>query len=228
MTDSDNEVDDEYEVIENKERGCGFLENDKVYLKSEFHKQGELPPFIRLHNPLPFKEGHFRGYKMFPGIRFELINQLEYNYPEEWEDHIDRLKNHEELGEHMGEMKSATTHDLIMWVGESYYSQPEDFIGECLEQGLNKAIPVSKKNKPPTIDEGRTRVFILHPNATEDDEPGLIGYSYITRIVYTRPEDGNVPKWAQDYSKAGYFDIVDAGPEEERDENPNIESLDDL
>ncbi|NUC72585.1 hypothetical protein HTZ84_09730 [Haloterrigena sp. SYSU A558-1] len=40
--------------------------------------------------------------------------------------------------------------------------------------------------------------------------PGVIGYTYLTRVVYTEDEDGEVPKYIQDYEATGDLDIVKA------------------
>ena len=42
-------------------------------------------------------------------------------------------------------------------------------------------------------------------------QPGVIGYTYLTRVVYTEDADGNVPKYIQDYEATGALDVVKAG-----------------
>lgn len=44
--------------------------------------------------------------------------------------------------------------------------------------------------------------------------PGIIGYTYLTRVVYTEDEDGNVPQYVQDYEAMGDLDVVQIGDEE--------------
>ncbi|SEL19213.1 hypothetical protein [Haloferax larsenii] len=41
--------------------------------------------------------------------------------------------------------------------------------------------------------------------------PGVFGYTYLTRVVYTEDEDGEVPKYVQDYEATGELDIVKPG-----------------
>lgn len=41
--------------------------------------------------------------------------------------------------------------------------------------------------------------------------PGVIGYTYLTRVVYTKDADGNVPQYIQDYEATGSLDVVDVG-----------------
>lgn len=66
--------DDDYETIRNEERGCGFLDHGKGYLRSPPKgKGGVLPPFVKFDPPIPYLErSKFRGYEYFPGISFEL------------------------------------------------------------------------------------------------------------------------------------------------------------
>ncbi|UBF22658.1 hypothetical protein HRTV-25_gp77 [Halorubrum tailed virus 25] len=44
-----------------------------------------------------------------------------------------------------------------------------------------------------------------------DYVPGVFGYTYLTRVVYTEDADGNVPKYIQDYEATGALDVVDVG-----------------
>lgn len=128
--------------------------------------------------------------------------------------HIDRLRGDAD-GDHVGEMALANAHDLLMWIGKSNYPYPRDFIQETAERGLNRAIPLSKSNDPPDIKSGRTRVFTIHPRAfeapdehEEDYYPGIIGYAYVTRVVYTRPADDTIPGYVQKYIGEGSIDSV--------------------
>ena len=41
--------------------------------------------------------------------------------------------------------------------------------------------------------------------------PGVFGYTYLTRVVYTEDADGNVPKYIQDYEATGSLDVVKTG-----------------
>jgi hypothetical protein len=41
--------------------------------------------------------------------------------------------------------------------------------------------------------------------------PGLIGYTYLTRVVYTEDADGNVPQYIQDYEATGSLDVAKIG-----------------
>lgn len=45
----------------------------------------------------------------------------------------------------------------------------------------------------------------------KDYVPGVFGYTYLTRVVYTEDADGNVPKYIQDYEATGALDVVDVG-----------------
>lgn len=117
-------------------------------------------------------------------------------------------------GDHAGDVTAFASHDLYMHVGASYYETPEEFITEVEEQGLSKAIPVSQSQEPPRINPGRTRLFLVHPNATgeENDKAGVIGYVYLHRTVYTEDEEGRFPAWAKEYGRAREdMDLVHVG-----------------
>jgi len=53
--------------------------------------------------------------------------------------------------------------DLLMWVGEEHYPEPEDFAAECMRQGLSKRIALN--NIPEGIVPGQSRLFVIHPRA---------------------------------------------------------------
>lgn len=129
-----------------------------------------------------------------------------------------------------GSMPVASQTDLLMRAGESYYPEPEDYAEECRKHGLSKAIPVSANREPPTVVEGITRCWVLHPAAGSEDYGGaIIGYAYLGSPVFTEPEDGSVPNYIDEYDQNGRLDVVDvAEPEEptDNDENKNM-TLDD-
>lgn len=133
--------------------------------------------------------------------------------------HFLRLSTDSAGGDHAGEMAAFRSPDLFMHVGKSHYETPKEFIRECREQGLNKRIPMGSRSKPPVVSTGRTRCWLVHPNAipkreTEDNDeyiPGIIGYAYLTRVIYTEDDDGNVPQYVQEYADSGYMDIVEIG-----------------
>jgi hypothetical protein len=229
------------ETIENYERMCGFLKHDHGYLKSPpASERGLLPAFVRVEPEEKRLAPEWQGIRapmVFNGIQFERVNQdnLEFNpleYPEEKakenhidqgiysiggefpetevERHFDRLEYHAENTEHLGEQMSWKSPDLLMGVGESHYKQPEDFIEEVLKYGLSKGVSIDKHN-PINVMSGVTRLWLWHPNATENDRPGIIGYVYLSRLVYTEPEDGKVPNYIKEHEENGYLDIVEVG-----------------
>jgi len=103
-----------------------------------------------------------------------------------------------------------------MWVGESYYPTPQDFIDECHKYGLSKKIAVTKGGAPPTLWSGRTKLYIIHPKAIELGKdrflPRVIGYVYLNEVIYTHKKGVTDPKWVKDLAAAGQVDIVDIGP----------------
>lgn len=134
--------------------------------------------------------------------------------------HLDRMRVDSFDGrEHWGAIPAANSADLMMRVGKSYYDEPWDFIDETLELGLNKGISVHSNKAPPVIQPGRTRVWLIHPHACGEDMPGVIGFVYLTRTIYTQDKDGNVPQYAQEYADSGKLDVVDIGEPEPLDED---------
>lgn len=258
------------ELLPNPERGCGFLEEEKGYIRTDPVRGGDIPAFVTFDPPIPYKEGTLRSYQQFDGLGFQRsLGDDVTTVPNEddLQDLWNRLEGSED-GSHWGAITTAYAQDLLMWVGETYYDDPEDFVTEARQFGLSKGIPVSKRQGPPAINPMNTRVFLIHPTAfrvyeqpvtteTDDGEqvavtdedgetktekarvnyldddnqlgedgadkpvktiPGVIGYSYLTRVVWTAPSDGDIPKWAKQYQDTGQLDIVDVGepvPEDE-------------
>jgi hypothetical protein len=263
------------EELNNEERGCGHLDEGKGYLRSDVTAGGGiLPPMVEIPEGqrIPFKEEHFRTWKTFPGVQFELslikeaagiepegASPMEYvsalksggwDEGELWE-HLKRLTGSAHplnagVGgdDHYGTMRVAQANDIIMWVGETYYPHPEDFISETKARGLNKAISMSTRNPPPVINPGKTRLFLIHPKGIDNypetdeeelDEMGIeeedrytaaiIGYAYITRCIYTEDADGRIPDYIQRWEAANDLDVVSPGREisKEEMENESIE-----
>lgn len=162
--------------------------------------------------------------------------------PLEIDRHLGRLGNDYLLerptAQHLGGMRTARAHDLLMWVGESYYPEPDDFITECRSHGLSKAVPTSKNQDPPVILKGRTRCWVIHPNAVpsgrDDDgnptfEPGLVGYAYVTRVIHTAKTVNGEPKfpeWAEAAAAAGKMDLVKIGEREPAEAHENGSTID--
>jgi len=119
--------------------------------------------------------------------------------------HISRVLGYGETHEHAGTVPQFQTRDLFMHVGKSYYETPDEFIEEVYEQGLSKAIPVTESQEPPRIEKGLTRLYLVHPRAVYYEEsdsykPGIIGYVYLSRTIYTEDEKGRFPAWAEDHA----------------------------
>jgi hypothetical protein len=199
-------------VAQNPKRGCGHLKHGKGYIRSAPNAL-DLPTFVEIEPRLPFKEGHYRGFRHFPGIKFEMsvMDRVDYSPRSVVKQDFGRMYGIAD-GDHIGEMDVAQAQDLIMWVGKTYY-QPDEFIEEVRNLGLSKAIPLSKNQAPPTIVPGWTRVWCLHMNAIDGDRPGLLGYAPVGEVVYTEDADGQVPAWAQDYEATGDLVVAKVGDE---------------
>jgi hypothetical protein len=154
-----------------------------------------------------FTDGTLRDLK-------EVDGGFETDPPGEVFRHIARLVG-SATGDHAGDITAFHANDLYMHVGKSYYEDPGDFIREVRTQGLSKAIPVSESHAPPIINPGMTRVFLVHPRAIVDEDgdetAGIIGYVYLSRVVYTESKEGRFPNWAKDYARTGKLDLVQIG-----------------
>ena len=157
------------ELLPNPERGCGYLQESKGYIRTDPVRDpdGDIPAFVTFDKPVPYKEGTLRSYQNFDGLGFQRsLDSDEFStVPEDdlsklW----DRLEESED-GTHWGAITTAYAEDMLMWVGETYYDDPMDFVQEARRFGLSKAIPVSKRQGPPAINPMKTRVFLIHPTA---------------------------------------------------------------
>lgn len=206
-----------------------------------------------LLKPLPYKEDIGRGYnyaagtdvclalepdrEMVPAYRnyegalASLVQMGEYDSIEEvprneTERHIDRMRSETVSQSHWGQIDAMRSKDLLMRAGKTYYPTPKEYVDECLAYGLNKGINVNARQSPPAVNPGRTRCFIVHPHACGEDLAGVIGFAYLTRVVYTEDSDGEVPNYVEDYESGDHLDVVRPG-EREPAETPEPESGED-
>jgi len=217
------------ETIDNRERGCGHLRPNSCYVRSDVaalsSADGEIPRFVELDDPVEYRENNGKGaiipgFVHFPGVSFSLHYDAEgkTTTPEgDIPSHVERLGRFGFDGDHYGDITSAHSHDLLMSVGKTNWETPEDFVAETRDRGLNLKIGVSSNSPPPVIEPLRTRVWIIHPHGAGEDRPAIIGYSYLTRNVFTTgtkasDEDPDIPKWAENYAKTrDDLDVVDRG-----------------
>jgi len=195
------------ETIPNPKRGCGHLKDDSMYLRAEPGDMGILPQFVSFVQPIPYDGQHFRSAKKFNGLLWDMMNQCRTDPIMELTEYLKRINGHL-VDKHIipiGYDLSAKAFDLLMWVGKDYYPQPSDFINECKKHGICKRI---KKGAAPAIFPGFTRLFIIHPHGHGEDQPAVIGYSYLTRAIYTQPIKKPIPKWVQDMANLEQVSIV--------------------
>lgn len=276
----------QYDEVPNPVRGCGDLDHDSVYLRSDVSAfasaDGEIPAFVTFDRPIPYREGHFRTFKRVNGTEF-LLDATKHvtEQPEgEADAHRERVVNdipapvempEDEVLEYIKRVNSDATPedeeadflsspfldamnsmDLLMWVGQSYYETPEEFINEARTMGVSKKIPVTGAQAPPKIRPFRTRLFLIHPRAIgtgvdedgneldidpDDDDkadwddqefiPGIVGYSYLTRSVVTEQADGGYAKWAKRYEDQGLLNRVKIGEKIEKDDPDHPYNVDD-
>ena len=219
---------DERETIDNRERGCGHLKPTSAYVRTDVAAlsgpSGEIPRFVELDDPVEYREHTGKGaiipgWVAFPGNAFSLHYAADGRTTTpagDIHDHIERLSRYGFDGDHYGDITSARSIDLLMSVGKTNWETPDEFVDECVDRGLNLKIPVSDRQEPPVIEPLRTRCWVIHPHGCGEGRPGIIGYSYLTRTVFTTgtkatAEDPDIPAWAADYAAAGKFEVVDRG-----------------
>lgn len=235
------------ESIDNRERGCGHLKPNACYVRSDLAAlsapDGEIPPWVTFDDPIEYREHTGRGaiipgFKAFPGNSFTLHYAADgkTTTPEgDIHDHIERLDRFGLDGDHYADITSTRSIDLLMSVGKSNWDTPQDYIDEVRDRGLNLKIPVSNSQAPPVIEPLRTRVFVIHPDGCGEGRPGIIGYAYVTRNVFTTgtkatDDDPDIPGWAEDYAETRPdFQVVDRGePIAEEDiPDPNQSTIED-
>lgn len=216
------------ERIDNVERGCGFLKANKAYIRSDVdalsHPDGDMPRFVGLDNPVEYREATGQGaiipgYKRFPGTNFALAYDADgrTTTPDgDIGDHLSRLRDYGFGGSHFADMPSARSYDLLLSVGKSHWPDPDDYIVETRRRGLNLAIPTSQTQEPPVIRPLRTRAWVIHPHGAGENHPAIIGYAYLTRVVYTTgtnatADDPDVPGYVEDWATTDKADVVDRG-----------------
>lgn len=229
--------------IDNTERGCGHLQGNATYVRSDVEalssEDGEVPRFVELDEPVEFREYSGRGaiipgYQAFPGVAFSFAYANSGNTttpPGEVAAHFDRLRDDRLVGDHYGEMVPAQATDLLMSVGESHWPTPEAYVDECRDLGLNLRIPSSPNKEPPVINPMRTRCWVIHPSGAGDGRAGIIGYGVLTRVVHTTgadatEDDPDVSTYAEEWAETGRVDLVDAGEAIPDDEGEDEESPD--
>jgi len=205
------------ETISNPLRGCGHLVPKGLYLRSDLNPQGTLPSIVTYDEPIPYFESHFRGFRIINGLALDITLDKDTIPPRDIDHLINRLRSEPEyLAADVARVQGAWSADLLMWIGEIFYPTSESFIKEVRRHGLNKRIRTSQT--VPVVVPGLTRVYLMHPKAIAESEPGMIGYCYLTRVIWTRPVNQNTPKWIEELHKLGRLTVVDIGaPEGERD-----------
>lgn len=161
--------------VPDHERGCGTLDPDSTYLRSDVtafsSADGDIPTFVTFEQPIPYREGHFRTFKRINGDEY-LLNVTHSDYApagslaaDDVSAHIERAITDPAPETGTPGLTAMDSMDLLMHIGVSYYPKPEDFITEARTQGISKKIPVSGNQAPPLIRPFRTRLFLIHPRA---------------------------------------------------------------
>lgn len=230
------------ETLNNTKRGCGHLQHNAAYVRSDVNHPaysgagGDIPRFVALDDPVEYREYGDRGaiipgWKPFPGIAFgeAYRNDNRTTTPEAAiSEHHARLRERLSLnGDHYGAITAARAHDLLMSVGASHWPDPDEYIDECRRLGLNLKIPASPNRTPPVVNPMRTRCWVVHPNGLADGRAAIIGYSVLSRTIFTAgenatTEDPDIPKYAAEWAETGRVSLATPGDPV----NPEAESPD--
>jgi len=216
--------------ILNPHRGCGYLKHNAFYIRCEVEPYGKLPKFVWFDPVIPYLEPHFRGWSAFNGAAFEVANRPETMvigdasdvFGSELKRHLKRMRNRGKArSTGLPSEKNSLGHDpmpwqqdIVMWVGESYYDTPLQFVAEGIRYGFNKRIRIN--TTPPRIVPGSTKLYLLHSNArlgNGERGPALFGYCYITSVIYTIPEDGKIPQFIDELTKLDRVQPAHIGPQ---------------
>lgn len=228
------------EELDNQERGCGHLDHNAAYVRTDVGiTGGPIPRFVALDSPLEYREygGHgavIPGWERFPGMHFSraYLNEGGSTTPDGAITQYNRrvAGRLEYDGDHYGNITAARSHDLIMSVGATHWETPQEYINECREQGLNLKLPSGPTNEPPVVNPMITRCWVIHPHGYAKNRAGIIGYSVLTRVVYTTGpdatrDDPDIPGYAEDWATTGKVNL--ATPGEPQPEPDNGSTLDD-
>lgn len=212
--------------LDNPRRGCGHLKQNAMYLRADTHPDGTLPPFVCMVPAQPFVERHYRGWRPFQGLALCMAGagRRWRTEPAQDEDDLRARISAARLPDDIGHADLAWAPDLLMWVGADFYPTPEAFAEEARLHGVNKRIP--SVGEPPLVVPGVTRLFLAHPSAAGAGAPGVFGYTYLTRVVYTAGP-GPTPKWVHDLAARGRVGICQVGPEyDPAQSTPLLDGLD--
>lgn len=227
------------EMIDNKKRGCGHLDRNAAYVRSDVEALseagGDIPRFVELDQPVEYREHGERGailpgWVAFPGVEFSLAYRNEGHTttpPDEIDAHLDRLERLRFDGDHYGEITVANASDILMSVGATHWRTPEEYIEECRIMGLNLKVPTGPNREPPVVNPMVTRCWVIHPHGVGPDRAGIIGYAVLTRTIYTTgpnvtADDPDVPAYAREWAETGKVSL--ATPAEPEDQEPRPEA----
>jgi len=225
------------ETLDNMERGCGFLDHNASYVRSDVQlasADGVIPTFVELDEPIQYREYGQRGaiivgLRDFPGVQFGwgYVNDGNTTTPAgAIPEHHRRLEDDLSLdGDHYGEITVAHASDILMSVGKTHWPTPEDFITECRNRGLNLKVPSGPTNEPPTVNPFATRCWVVHPNGAAPGRAAIIGYAVLTRVVFTAGEqatadDPDIPTYAADWYAEDKVDLATPGQPIEATDDP--------
>lgn len=232
--------------ITNHERGCGHVQHNSGYVRSDpdwigSDTQSGIPRFVALDDPIEYREYSGRGaiipgWRRFPGPQvLQAYRNDGRTVTPDGALEATLARDDERLafdGSHYGEITACRAQDIIMSVGATHWDDPADYVQECRQQGLNLKVPTGPSNDPPVVNPFHTRCWVVHPHGVSDGRAGIIGWATLTRAIYTTgpdatPDDPDVPKYAEDWGSIGLVDLATPGPRQAPpDQNSDLDDFD--
>lgn len=195
------------EVIPNKQRGCGFLKSNNAYIRGDAPGSidGTVPRFVEFPNPIKFKVDSFRGVRRFPGLKFQLKHQPEFE-TDPGTDIKDKLGVDEAL-EELDEEEENFIAEMMKEAPDLFQTISRLWLDELEHEDANKErtthafdlitwIGESNYETPSEfIEETRSMGFNRGISVTKNREPPVID-PFRTRVFCVHPnaiedEDGN-------------------------------------
>jgi hypothetical protein len=131
---------------------------------------------------------------------------------------LDRLPQEVDTMNFQGKRAMPELHafDILMWVGETHYETPREFIDEAFGLGFSKRIA----SPPECVWPGKTKVYFAHRKAIWDEvdkewRAAVFGYAYLSHTIWTKPRTAKkVPEKVEDLERLGRVEVIELGDQE--------------
>lgn len=180
-------------------RGCGFRKPDKTGVGIYLVAPGTGHPCMRLPLRLdacPVCSGGFKPMRSWTWIEPRKLFASAPECPLEPIGKKGRQLHVECRVCFAGHAMPRGRHGLL-WIGESFYKDPRDFLGEARRMGVSRKVPAIPKG----FKLGETVVYLAHraavPTRDAPDMPGIFGIFLPAGIDLVIADEKNVPARAE-------------------------------